>query len=186
MVKQLGSFVVGDSTKCTGCKSCELACFAVHNQKTNGVRKTVGTITVPVVPRLFLVKGEEFSVPVQCKHCEDAPCLNSCTKKAISRVDQQVIINEKKCMGCKDCMMACPFGVILMTKVYDHGKVLPQAGTNEPVKGAFKCDLCQGREEGPACVEVCPHKALRLVDPIEERKEKMLRAAETLAITKTL
>ena len=186
MVKQLGSFVVGDSSKCTGCKACELACFTVHNQKNNGVCRTVGTVTVPVMPRLFLVQGETFSVPVQSKHCEDAPCLNACTKKAISRVDQQVIIDEKKCMGCKDCMMACPFGVIMLAPVYDHSKVLHQSGTDEPVKGAFKCDLCIGREDGPACVEVCPHQALRLVDPVEERKEKMLRAAETLAITKTL
>ncbi|SHH56012.1 electron transport protein HydN [Sporobacter termitidis DSM 10068] len=185
MAKQLGAFVVGDSDKCTGCKACELACFTVHNQKSNGVGRTVGTVSVPVMPRLFLVKGETFSVPVQCKHCEDAPCLNACTKKAISRVDNQVIIDEKKCMGCKDCMMACPFGVIMLAQVYDRGKVLRQT-TGEAVKGAFKCDLCAGREAGPACVEVCPHQALRYVDPVEERKEKMRRAAETLAITKTL
>jgi electron transport protein HydN len=113
-------------------------------------------------------------------------CLNACTKKAISRIDQQVIIDEKKCMGCKDCMMACPFGVILMAPVYDKCEVLHQTGTSEPVKGAFKCDLCAEREAGPACVEVCPHKALRLVDPVEERKDKMLRAAQTHVITKTL
>ena len=54
MKKEIGSFVVGDSTKCTGCKACELACFTVHNRKSNHLGKTVGTVTVPVTPRLFL------------------------------------------------------------------------------------------------------------------------------------
>ena len=86
MKKEIGSFVVGDSTKCTGCKACELACFTVHNRKSNHLGKTVGTVTVPVTPRLFLTKFEQGCMPIQCKHCEDAPCLNACTKGAISRI----------------------------------------------------------------------------------------------------
>ena len=50
-------------------------------------------------------------MPIQCKHCEDAPCLNACTKGAISRIDHQVIVDAEKCIGCKDCMQACPFAV---------------------------------------------------------------------------
>lgn len=110
MKKEIGSFVVGDSTKCTGCKACELACFTVHNRKSNHLGKTVGTVTVPVTPRLFLTKFEQGCMPIQCKHCEDAPCLNACTKGAISRIDHQVIVDAEKCIGCKDCMQACPFG----------------------------------------------------------------------------
>lgn len=112
MKKEIGSFVVGDSTKCTGCKACELACFTVHNRKSNHLGKTVGTVTVPVTPRLFLTKFEQGCMPIQCKHCEDAPCLNACTKGAISRIDHQVIVDAEKCIGCKDCMQACPFGAI--------------------------------------------------------------------------
>ena len=95
MKKEIGSFVVGDSTKCTGCKACELACFTVHNRKSNHLGKTVGTVTVPVTPRLFLTKFEQGCMPIQCKHCEDAPCLNACTKGAISRIDHQVIVDAE-------------------------------------------------------------------------------------------
>ena len=97
MRKELGSFVLGDSTKCTGCKACEVACFTVHSRQHNPVGKTVGTVTVPVTPRLYLTKFEKGCMPVQCKHCEDAPCLNACTKGAISRIDCQVIVDPERC-----------------------------------------------------------------------------------------
>ena len=182
MRKQIGYFVVGDSSKCTGCKACEVACFAGHNRESNGVGKTVGTVTVPVSPRLYLVKGEGFCVPVQCKHCEDAPCLNACGKNAITRIDNQIIVNEELCIGCKDCMLACPFGAISLLPSCEGGKQVAQVGAEEPKKFASKCDLCAGIEGGPACVRVCPNEALRLVYPEEERYEKQMRAAETLAL----
>ena len=161
MKKEIGSFVVGDSTKCTGCKACELACFTVHNRKSNHLGKTVGTVTVPVTPRLFLTKFEQGCMPIQCKHCEDAPCLNACTKGAISRIDHQVIVDAEK-----------------------DGRLVAQAMSSEPKVFASKCDLCEGIEGGPACVRVCPHQALRLVDPEAEREEKNIRAAEALLLTK--
>lgn len=184
MMKQLGSFVVGDSTKCTGCKACEMACFAVHNQKRNHVGKTVGTVTVPVTAKLYLTKFENGCMPIQCKHCEDAPCLNSCSKGAIKRIDGQIIINEELCIGCKDCMLACPFGAVALLPYSVNGERAVLSGTTELKKTASKCDLCQGMEEGPACVRVCPHQALRLADPEKERQEKNIRAAETLFLTR--
>ena len=184
MRKEIGYFVVGDSSKCTGCKACEVACFTEHNKTSNSIGKTVGTVTVPVTPKLYLVRGEGFCVPVQCKHCEDAPCLNACGKNAISRIDGQVIVNEEKCIGCKDCMMACPFGAISILPVSANGKPIAQVGSEEPKKAASKCDLCAGIEGGPACVRVCPNKALRLVNPESESAEKQLRSAMSLALTK--
>lgn len=184
MRKQMGYFVVGDSSKCTGCKACEVACFAEHNKASNGIGKTIGTVTVPVTPKLYLVKGEEFCVPVQCKHCEDAPCLNACSNNAISRIDNQIIVNEEKCIGCKDCMMACPFGAISILPLSRGGRPIAQVGTEEPKKIASKCDLCAGIEGGPACVRVCPNQALRLVKPEEECAEKQIQAAISLDLTK--
>lgn len=183
-MKKSALFVTADGSKCTGCKACELACFAEHNCKSNGVGKTVGTVTVPVTPKLYLVKGEGICLPIQCKHCEDAPCLNACVKGAISRINGQVIIDEKKCIGCKDCVMACPFGAIAILPVSENGVPACQVGSDLPQKAASKCDLCMGIEGGPACVRACPNKALRLVDPDEERLAKNLRAAESLMLTK--
>ena len=186
MSKQLGCFVVADSSKCTGCKACEVACFAEHNRENNGVGKTIGTVTVPVTPKLYLTRGEGICMPIQCKHCEDAPCLNACTKKAISRIDGQVIVDQKKCIGCKDCMMACPFGAIALLPVADKGKVVAQIGTDTPQIAASKCDLCAGIEGGPACVRVCTNEALRLVNPDAERMDKNLRTALSLDLTKSV
>ena len=64
MKKEIGSFVVGDSTKCTGCKACELACFTVHNRKSNHLGKTVGTVTVPVT-RLLRLERRRF-IALKC------------------------------------------------------------------------------------------------------------------------
>lgn len=184
MGKQLSRFVVGDAHKCTGCKACEVACFTEHNKKSNGLGKTVGTMTVPVTAKLYVTKAAEITVPVQCKHCEDAPCLNACTKKAISRMEGQVIVNEKECIGCKDCMMACPFGAISILPLSDKGRVLVQTDGGVQ-KVASKCDLCVGIEGGPACVRICPNHALRLVNPDEERYAKSIRTAETLYLTRS-
>lgn len=182
-MKRSALFVMADGEKCTGCKACEVACFAEHNHKSNGVGKTVGTVTVPVTPKLYVIKSESVCLAIQCKHCENAPCLNVCAKNAISKVKGQIIINEKKCIGCKDCMLACPFGAITLFPVAENGKIVLQPGTNEIQKAASKCDLCIGIEGGPACVRVCPHQALRLVDAEAELEAKNLKAAEAMYLT---
>ncbi|MDO5564174.1 MAG: 4Fe-4S dicluster domain-containing protein [Eubacteriales bacterium] len=182
---RLGKYVVGDTSKCTGCKACEVACFAEHNKKTNGVGKTVGTVTIPVTPKLYVTKGDGFCVPIQCKHCEDAPCLNACQKDAICRIDHKVIVDVEKCIGCKDCMMACPFGAISLLPLCKNGKVVAQVGCTDTQLSASKCDLCQGIDGGPACVRVCPNEALRLVEPEKERKEKNIKSAYSLSLTKS-
>lgn len=183
-MKKSARFVMADGTRCTGCKACELACFAAHNHASNGVGATVGTVNIPVTPRLYLVRGEGICLPIQCKHCENAPCLNACVKGAISRIDGQVIIDERRCIGCKDCVMACPFGAIAILPVSEGGEPVCQVGSSLPQKAASKCDLCMGIEGGPACVRACPNQALRLVDPDQERLEKNLRAAEGLLLTR--
>ena len=184
MKKELGCFVVGDSTKCTGCRACELACFTVHNRESNHVGKTVGTVTVPVAPRLFLTKFEEGCMPIQCKHCEDAPCLNACTKGAISRIDHQVIVDAEKCIGCKDCMQACPFGAIALLPYAKDGKLVAQPMGEETKVFASKCDLCAAIEGGAIGEESTQQLNLRLVDPEAEREEKNIKAAEALLLTK--
>ena len=161
MNKEFGAFVTQDSTKCTGCKACELACFAAHTERLG---RTVGTVTTPVVSRLFLTENDHGRAPVQCKHCEDAPCLNACTSGAITRIDHQVIIDTRKCTECSNpvCASACPFGAIRLAP-------LPA-----------KCDLCMGKD-APACVRACPNQALRLVDLSADQEAKHAQAARWLS-----
>ena len=180
---QFGKYVTCDISKCSGCRACEMACFKEHNAG-NGVGVSVGTVSVPVNPRLFVTKLScEVSAPIQCKHCEDAPCLNACSKEAISRIDGQVIIDTDKCIGCKDCMLACPFGAIELYKVYKNGEEVRQNGSDDCRIAAHKCDLCIDNPNGPACVRACPNEALFIVDPQDDKKKKNLAALETMLKT---
>ena len=162
MNKECGAFVTRDPEKCTGCRACEIACFCAHSDLQG---KTVGTVGIPVAPGLFATKREEGYAPVQCKHCEDAPCLLACEREAIVRHEGRVLVDTQKCTSCTShvCASTCPFGAI------------------RPTPLPAKCDLCIGKDEGPACVRACPHQALRYVDPEKERKAKNIRAAEALA-----
>lgn len=183
MTEQLQVYIVADHEKCVGCKACELACFAQHNHKTNRVGRTVGTVTVPVTPRLYLTQGGGFRMPVQCRHCEDAPCLSACTLGAISRVEGAIVISEARCTGCKDCLMACPFGAIELRQVWAGGAPVMLQESGEVKKAALKCDRCFEDPAGPACVRACASSALRVVHADGEAEVKRLRAAEILAVT---
>lgn len=181
MKSRLGSFVIADPNKCTGCRACELACFVVHN-KNNNIGYTVGTVEVPVIPRLFLVKDDKVCMPIQCRHCEDAPCLNVCPAKAIKKENNTMIVNEEVCIGCKTCLLACPFGAISLLPQYNDGKEVEQRIIDESNKIAYKCDLCKDNEK-KACIEACPQKALELISPMENKKEKNKQAALSLLMT---
>lgn len=181
MKNKLGSFVIADPNKCTGCRSCEVACFTMHN-KENKVAYTVGTVEIPVIPRLYLVKDDKFCMPVQCRHCEDAPCLNTCPVKAIKRENNIISVVEEKCIGCKTCLLACPFGAIDLLPQYKDGKEVEQIGIDDSNKMAYKCDLCKQNNK-LACVEACPQEALKLVTPMDDKKSKNKQAALSLLMT---
>jgi electron transport protein HydN len=110
-------------------------------------------------PRLKVVKTWLVSVPVQCKHCENPACKAVCRSEAISQVDGKVLVDRAKCIGCKSCVEACPFGAVHMVPL---GFEVNPDGSRRSV--AHKCDLCHGIEGGPACKRVCPTEALRLVE----------------------
>lgn len=180
MERHLQRFVIADSEKCVGCRACEVACFTEHNQKSNHVGKTVGTVTVPVIPKLFLTRGEDICMPIQCRHCEDAPCMETCTLHAIERKNDQIIVNQEKCTGCKDCLMACPFGSIEILPSLKAGAVEKQVDSDEIRKIASKCDLCFDNPKGPACIRACRQEALRIVELQDENEIKQEKAAQIL------
>ena len=146
------SFVIADAKKCIGCKQCEVACSVSHSKDAP---KTVGNLQRPIMPRLFVTRATSINMPIQCHHCEDAPCAKVCLVGAVKKHKDKIIINEQECIGCKACAIACPFGAIEMTATYKSV--------------ANKCDLCNGNSK-LACVEACPKKALSLVN-LKELKE---------------
>ena len=158
-----------DIGRCLACKSCEIACAVAHS--TSG-RLEESVVEHPKPQKRVTVEAAgEFAVPMQCRHCEDAPCIAVCPTGAIYRhkADSPVLIEQDRCIGCKYCIVVCPFGVI---DISSDGKAV------------VKCDLCIERTkkgEEPACVEACPTKALKLLSEKELTADKRRLAAKQLA-----
>lgn len=156
----MNRFVAANPSKCIGCRTCEVACALAH---ANGAG-VEGLSSDSFKPRLRMIKTATVSTAVMCHHCEDAPCVNACPSKAIVYRNNSVQVEQERCLGCKSCVMACPFGAMDVVTV---PAVKPFAGTKLTlgVKAqAHKCDLCVDRAAGPACVQTCPTKALTLMD----------------------
>jgi len=130
--------IIIDFSKCIGCHTCELVCSLSHE----------GVVNLTLA-RIHVINLNWTMVPMNCRHCEDAPCIDVCPTNALYHDrDGAVMLAEDKCIGCFMCAMACPYGI-------------PRF--NEITGVMFKCDLCADRRaEGkePACVEACPSGAL--------------------------
>ena len=155
-----------DVERCTGCYACAVACMDQNDSDT-----TVDA----VFRRVFKIEsgvGAEARlryISLACMHCADAPCLLACPTGAIRRDAQTraVMVESDLCIGCHSCSIACPFGV-------------PRFGQDGKMQ---KCDLCAARLENglePACVRVCPTKALKQGDPNAMQLEVGQKAAERL------
>ena len=151
--------------RCMACKSCEVACAVVHSKS----KDLHGAILEEPRPqrRVTVEAAGAQAIPIQCRHCEDAPCIAVCPTGAIARAGERgpVLIAEDRCIGCKLCLVVCPFGVIEVSR---SGRAV------------VKCDLCIERTkagEEPACVAACPTTALRLVDAGEFSRRKRHKAA---------
>jgi carbon-monoxide dehydrogenase iron sulfur subunit len=160
--------IIVDIEKCLGCKSCEIACAVAHS-KSKVLQEAVQELPRPQ-RRVTVQTAGEFAVPLQCRHCEDAPCIEVCPTAAIHRKEANgpVLIDQDRCIGCKYCLVVCPFGVI---EASHDGKVM------------VKCDLCFERAQAgqePACVEACPTKALRLGSEKDLSAGKRRRVARDL------
>ena len=184
----MNSFVVADPNKCIGCRTCEIACVVEHSD--NDIF-TAGNAEISFNPRLSVIKTDEVSAPIQCRQCEDAPCANACPNNALFLKDGAIQVDDNACVGCKTCVMACPFGAIQIVEAYRDGKKVFQNlkqvdGSNLVFKErmtANKCDLCANSQEGPACERVCPTQAFRIVKETELKqsiKDKRKQSANEI------
>ncbi|MHC4482254.1 MAG: 4Fe-4S dicluster domain-containing protein [Planctomycetota bacterium] len=157
--------------KCLACKSCEIACALAHSE-SKVLEEAVAESPRPK-RRVTVEAAGNFAVPIQCRHCEDAPCITVCPTAAIHRhqANDPVLIDKERCIGCKFCLAVCPFGVIDITR---DGKAV------------VKCDLCIERTKAgqePACVEACPTGALKIVSEKELAAAKRKLAARELVLS---
>jgi carbon-monoxide dehydrogenase iron sulfur subunit len=166
MNKLEGPFILVNPERCLGCHTCELACAAAHT--------TAGSIIGAVLAgerlhrRNHVVQVDSVKISTQCRQCEDAPCVRVCPTGATYRTETYTAVDQRLCIGCRLCMMVCPFGAI-------HVSTTEVAGREK--MAAFKCDLCVDRPGGPACVEACPTKALSLKYPTEVIRQATQAAA---------
>ena len=97
--------------KCMGCRSCEIAC-AVQHSKDKNLFSAVLQSPAPM-KRLFVEAADGIRMPIVCRHCEDAPCLNACISGCLYRDEKSFVRREnERCIGGWDCVMACPFGAM--------------------------------------------------------------------------
>ncbi|MEX0950655.1 MAG: 4Fe-4S dicluster domain-containing protein [Gammaproteobacteria bacterium] len=134
--------------KCTGCLQCEMACSYRAEGVFNPAKSRI---------KIFTFHEEGRFVPYTCTQCTEAWCMHACPVEAIvyNEATGSKDVLADKCVGCKVCTIACPFGTVN----YDQ-----DAGI------VHKCDLCQGE---PECAKACPTDAITYVDADQTGYERM-------------
>lgn len=190
--------MVIDLEKCIGCRSCAVACKQHNAQPPGNWWNRVFTpgsgyhLTAPIA-------GMEYFLPVSCQHCDNAPCEKVCPVGATYySEDRAVLIDFERCIGCRYCMAACPYGVrqfnwespekahkkveYLNNYSYGYPKKHYKDGRLvytplRPKGTAEKCTFCvQYRDAGqsPACVRACTGKA-RVIGDLDDPDSEVSR-----------
>lgn len=146
-----------DSNKCaSGCDACVTACNSEHGLQDTGNPETDAQWIRKVDLKDDLTGGES-SLPVMCQHCESAPCVDVCpTGASFKRADGIVLVNRHTCIGCRYCMMACPYHA----RSFIHETLTEQLPRAPRGKGCVEsCTLCVHRIDAgvsiTACAEAC-------------------------------
>ncbi len=145
--------VLIDLTRCNGCNSCALACKEANDRPDPALEPTqLDSNAYSFVDVRDQASGDPAFVKRQCMHCLQPACVSACTVGAMRKTAEgPVVYDSHKCIGCRYCQYACPFGV-------------PTFDWDNPLGLIHKCQMCVSRlEEGalPACVDGCPAGALR-------------------------
>jgi len=138
--------IVPKEELCIGCTLCQVNCVLAHSSAGNIIKAYRRD---KPHPRIRVAQTKQFSIPVQCHHCSEPPCVNACPTGAMYKDETTGYVNQDctKCTGCLTCIMVCPFGAIVFDPDISR---IPR-----------KCDLCPNLDI-PACVANCPNEALVL------------------------
>ncbi len=145
-----------DVNKCSkDCTACVSACSKEHGWQDTGHPETDAQ-WIRKIDLVDKANGHEVSLPVMCQHCESPPCVDVCpTGASFKRVDGIVLVDKHTCIGCRYCMMACPY----KARSFVHEPLTDQKSYSPRGKGTVEsCTLCVHRvDKGgtPACVEAC-------------------------------
>ena len=144
--------ILTDTTKCTGCETCVAACKEANGLGRDQPQRWQSRIDDLSSTRFTTIirrPGARF-VRQQCRHCLEPACVSACLVGALQKTAEgPVVYDGDRCMGCRYCMMACPYGI-------------PRYQWDQPVPYIRKCTMCYERlREGrqPACTEACPEGA---------------------------
>jgi len=143
--------ILTDVTKCIGCFECVAACKEAHGLANDVPRKWHRNDGLSARNWTAIIqKPGPHYIRKQCRHCLEPACESACPVAALVRTETgAVVYDPAKCIGCRYCMIACPFGI-------------PRYDWEEPVPYIQKCDLCYDRishGQQPACTEACPNGA---------------------------
>ena len=144
-----------DITKCADCDVCVTACRDENGWTGHG-RPTTDPQWIRKVNLRDQRTGYAQTLPMMCQHCEHPPCVDVCpTGASFRRADGIVLVDKHICIGCRYCVMACPYGA----RSFVHEEVHGQKADVPRGKGVVEaCTLCVqrvDRGENPACVEAC-------------------------------
>ena len=139
-----------DSTLCIGCLECESGCAAANGlpyDETIAAEKKASEHKFTYVKSVQAADGEEKYMRYLCMHCSDPACASVCPVAALEKTEAgPVVYDEDKCMGCRYCMVACPFGV----PKYEWASLTPA------VKKCTGCSERVSQGKPTACIEACP------------------------------
>jgi len=174
-----------DTTKCaSGCSECVTACST-----ENGLSGKTGPQDSQWIRKMQiknLQTGVEHNLPMLCQHCENPPCVDVCpTGASMKRADGIVLVDRHICIGCRYCMMACPY----KARSFVHEPLTDQNPEVPRGKGCVEsCTFCVqrvDRDETPACVEACNtdgHQAMVFGD-LNNPDSDVAKAMKTYAST---
>lgn len=140
-----------DKSKCRGCKNCELACIAIHDEASQATTiYQQGMTEAPRARNKVEIDRNKQRFPQFCRHCEKPACIEACMSGALQKnADGYVICDSEICIGCYMCVMSCPYGM-----------ARPAIGNTKKMS---KCDGCYDKD-CMACVAACPSGCLSVIE----------------------